>query len=101
MFRAREPHEVGFVEHDGVRLHPFGQNNHVRHRLDRYRAGRKTDLEAATPGVIAESIATEIGREVNYRDVENRCARRAVVRLAEIHIERLQLTRGGLPWPQI
>ena len=40
----------------------FEQNFHVRHRLERYGAGRRMDYETATPTVIAEAIATEIGR---------------------------------------
>jgi predicted glycosyltransferase len=64
--------------------HHFEQNYHVAYRLDRYRAGRKMDFETATPDVIAEAIAAEIGREVAYRDVENDGARRAAGRLAEM-----------------
>ena len=50
--------------------HHFEQNFHVRHRLGRYGAGRAMDFETATPEVIAEAIAEEIGREVDYRPVE-------------------------------
>ena len=50
--------------------HHFEQNFHVRHRLGRYGAGRAMDFEMATPEVIAEAIAEEIGREVDYRPVE-------------------------------
>jgi UDP-N-acetylglucosamine:LPS N-acetylglucosamine transferase len=64
--------------------HHFEQNFHVAHRLDRYGAGRKMDFETATPEVIAEAIAAEIGREVAYRNVENDGARRAAARLAEM-----------------
>jgi pimeloyl-ACP methyl ester carboxylesterase/predicted glycosyltransferase len=64
--------------------HHFEQNYHVAHRLDRYGAGRKMDFETATPEVIAEAIAAEIGREVDYRDVENGGAYRAAARLAEM-----------------
>ena len=48
--------------------HHFEQNFHVRHRLDRYGAGRRMDFDASTPEVIAGAIANEIGREVSYRD---------------------------------
>ena len=41
-------------------------------------------FETATPEVIAQAIAAEIGREVDYRDVENDGARRAAARLAEM-----------------
>ena len=50
--------------------HHFEQTFHVPHRLDRYRAGRRMDIATATPGVIAAAIADEIGRPVDYRDVE-------------------------------
>ena len=50
--------------------HHFEQNFHVRHRLERYGAGRRMDFDESTPEVIAEAIAEEIGREVDYRPVE-------------------------------
>src|SRR5919108_654003 len=50
--------------------HHFEQNFHVRHRLERYGAGRCLTFEAATPEVIAEAIGEGIGREVDYRPVE-------------------------------
>jgi hypothetical protein len=37
-----------------------------------------------TPEAIAEAIASEIGRTVDYRDVETDGARRAAARLAEM-----------------
>ena len=49
--------------------HHFEQNLHVRHRLDRYRAGRCMDYQTAEPADIAAAIATEIGRTVDYRPV--------------------------------
>ena len=64
--------------------HHFEQNYHVVHRLERYRAGRRMDFETATPEVIADAIAAEISREVDYRDVERDGARRAASRLAEL-----------------
>jgi hypothetical protein len=42
------------------------------------------DFAQATPEVIAEAIAGEIGRTVDYRDVETDGARRAAARLAEM-----------------
>jgi len=62
----------------------FEQQFHVRHRLDRYGAGRRMDFDASTPDVIADAIAAEIGREVGYRDVETDGAARAAARLAEL-----------------
>src|SRR5205085_12550490 len=44
--------------------HHFEQNFHVRHRLQRYRAGRCMDFETSSPEVIADAIGAEIGREV-------------------------------------
>ena len=52
--------------------HHFEQNFHVRHRLERYGAGRRMDFDESPPELIAAAIAEEIGRDVNYRDVEGR-----------------------------
>ena len=64
--------------------HHFEQNFHVRHRLDRYRAGRCMDFELDGPGEIAAAIAEEIGREVDYRPVETGGAARAAAQIAEL-----------------
>ena len=64
--------------------HHFEQNFHVRHRLDRYHAGRCMDFEQETPEVIAAAIAEELGRKVVYRDVESDGAARAAARIAEL-----------------
>ncbi|HUP31479.1 MAG TPA: alpha/beta fold hydrolase [Gaiellaceae bacterium] len=64
--------------------HHFEQSLHVRHRLDRYRAGRCMDFDAETPETIAAAIAEEIGREVDYRPVETDGAVRAAARIAEL-----------------
>jgi pimeloyl-ACP methyl ester carboxylesterase/predicted glycosyltransferase len=64
--------------------HHFEQNVHVRYRLERYRAGRCMDIDASPPEVIAQAIAAEIGREVDYRAVESDGARRAAESLAEL-----------------
>src|SRR6187431_2405474 len=40
----------------------FEQNRHVRHRLDRYGAGRYMEYATSPPEVIAEAIADEIDR---------------------------------------
>jgi Glycosyltransferase family 28 C-terminal domain len=68
--------------------HHFEQNFHVRHRLQRYGAGRFMDFDASTPEVIAAAIAAaiaeEIGRPVCYRDVETDGAARAAARIAEL-----------------
>ncbi|HEX6713705.1 MAG TPA: glycosyltransferase, partial [Thermoleophilaceae bacterium] len=64
--------------------HHFEQNFHVRHRLDRYGAGRCMDFERDGPSEIAEAIATEIGRDVDYRPVETDGAARAAALIAEL-----------------
>jgi pimeloyl-ACP methyl ester carboxylesterase/predicted glycosyltransferase len=62
----------------------FEQNYHVRHRLDRYRAGRCMDYQTVGPADIAAAIATEIGREVDYRPVATDGAARAASLLASL-----------------
>jgi pimeloyl-ACP methyl ester carboxylesterase/predicted glycosyltransferase len=64
--------------------HHFEQNFHVRHRLERYRAGRCMDFELDGPAEIAAAIAAEIGREVDYRPVETDGAARAAKLIAEL-----------------
>jgi pimeloyl-ACP methyl ester carboxylesterase/predicted glycosyltransferase len=64
--------------------HHFEQRMHVAHRLDRYGAGRRMDFDTAEPDVIAGAIAEEIGRRVDYREVETDGARRAAEKLAEL-----------------
>ena len=64
--------------------HHFEQNFHVRHRLNRYGAGRCMDFESATPELIADAVAAEIGREVSYRRVERDGAARAAAQIAEL-----------------
>jgi hypothetical protein len=62
----------------------FEQNRHVRHRLERYGAGRRMDFADTTPEILAEAIAAEIGRPVAYRDVATDGAARAAARIAEL-----------------
>ena len=57
----------------------------VAHRLDRYRAGRRMDFDSAGPDAIAQAIAEEIDRPVDYRPVETDAA----ARVAAIMSERL------------
>ena len=64
--------------------HHFEQNFHVRHRLERYRAGRMMDFDRDGPQEIAAAIATELGREVGYRPVESDGAARAAALIAEM-----------------
>jgi predicted glycosyltransferase len=62
----------------------FEQNRHVRHRLDRYGAGRFMDYDASPPEVIADAIAAELGRPVDYRPVESDGAARAAALIAPL-----------------
>jgi pimeloyl-ACP methyl ester carboxylesterase/predicted glycosyltransferase len=64
--------------------HHFEQNFHVRHRLERYGAGRRMDFDDSPPERIAAAIAEEVGRDVDYRDVELDGAARVARRLAEL-----------------
>jgi pimeloyl-ACP methyl ester carboxylesterase/predicted glycosyltransferase len=64
--------------------HHFEQNLHVRHRLQRYRAGRYMDYDNASPDQIATAIATEIGRNVSYQPVATDGAARAATMLADL-----------------
>jgi UDP:flavonoid glycosyltransferase YjiC (YdhE family) len=62
----------------------FEQNRHVRHRLERYGAGRRMDYDASPPEVIAEAIAAEIDRQIDYRPVETDGAARAAALIAPL-----------------
>ena len=64
--------------------HHFEQNLHVRHRLERYRAGRYMDYDNADPEQIAAAIAAEIGRNVDYHPVATDGAARAAAMLADL-----------------
>jgi pimeloyl-ACP methyl ester carboxylesterase len=64
--------------------HHFEQNFHVRHRLERYRAGRVMDFALDGPHEIAEAIAAEIGRDVDYAPVQHDGAERAAALIAEL-----------------
>jgi predicted glycosyltransferase len=62
----------------------FEQNRHVRHRLDRYGAGRFMDYDASPPEVIAAAIAEEIDRPVTSLPVERDGAARAAAMIGEL-----------------
>jgi pimeloyl-ACP methyl ester carboxylesterase/predicted glycosyltransferase len=64
--------------------HHFEQNFHVRHRLERYGAGRHMDYEVSTPEVIAAALAEELGKAVSSKPVESDGAARAASRIAEL-----------------
>jgi predicted glycosyltransferase len=62
----------------------FEQNRHVRHRLNRYGAGRYMAFDESPPEVIAEAIADEIDRPVTSKPVERDGAARAAELIAEL-----------------
>jgi pimeloyl-ACP methyl ester carboxylesterase/predicted glycosyltransferase len=65
--------------------HHFEQNFHVRHRLERYGAGRCLDYaEAADPDGLADAILKEVDHEACYRPVESDGAAVAGRMLAEL-----------------
>jgi hypothetical protein len=62
----------------------FEQNRHVRHRLNRYGAGRYMDYAVSPPEVIAKAIAEEIDRTVDWQPVERDGAARAAALIAPL-----------------
>jgi predicted glycosyltransferase len=62
----------------------FEQNLHVRHRLERYRVGRRMDYRDSPPDAIAAAIAQEINRPVDYRPVGTDGATHAAQLIAEL-----------------
>jgi pimeloyl-ACP methyl ester carboxylesterase/predicted glycosyltransferase len=64
--------------------HHFEQNLHVRHRLDRYRAGHRMSFGDSPPEEIAAAIGREIGRAVDYRPVATDGAARAAALIADL-----------------
>jgi predicted glycosyltransferase len=65
--------------------HHFEQNTHVRHRLERYRAGRRLDYDAACdPEALADAIVGALASPVDYRPVESDGAARAAALIADV-----------------
>ncbi len=64
--------------------HHFEQSFHVPHRLRNYRAGRRMDFTGVDPDAVADAIAADIGRAVDYRPVETDGAARAAQLVAEL-----------------
>ncbi len=64
--------------------HHFEQTFHVRHRLDRYRAGRCLPYDELDPDALAAAIIEELGRPLDYLPVESGGAARAAALLAEL-----------------
>ncbi len=65
--------------------HHFEQQVHVPHRLAQYGAGRRIEYaQARDPEWLAEVIAVEVGRPVDYRPVETDGAAKTAALLAEL-----------------
>jgi UDP-N-acetylglucosamine:LPS N-acetylglucosamine transferase len=64
--------------------HHFEQNLHVRHRLDRYRAGRCPAYDELDPDAVAVAVVEELERPINYLPVETDGAARAAASIAEL-----------------
>jgi pimeloyl-ACP methyl ester carboxylesterase/predicted glycosyltransferase len=62
----------------------FEQQRHVRHRLDRYQAGRCMEFGQSDPDDIAAAIVEEISRPVDYLPVATDGAARAAALIAEL-----------------
>jgi predicted glycosyltransferase len=62
----------------------FEQNRHVRHRLERYGAGRCMDFRTSDPDAIAAAMADELDRPIAYRPVDPDGARRAAELIAPL-----------------
>jgi len=64
--------------------HHFEQRRHVRHRLERYGAGRRMEFEAVDPDAIATAMAETLDAPVAYRPVAADGARRAAELIAPL-----------------
>ena len=64
--------------------HHFEQTFHVRHRLDRYGAGRCMDYATSDPDLLAAAVGDHIGEAVAYREVETEGAAQAARLIAEL-----------------
>jgi hypothetical protein len=64
--------------------HHFEQNFHVAHRLDRRGAARRMNFATSDLDTIAQAIAAEAGRTVDYRPVVTDGAARAASLIAEL-----------------
>ena len=82
--------EIGAKPHvlDAGNVHRVGDRppdrRHVRHRLNRYGAGRYMDYAVSPPELIAQAIATEIDRAVDWQPVERHGAARAAALIAPL-----------------
>jgi UDP:flavonoid glycosyltransferase YjiC (YdhE family) len=64
--------------------HHFEQQVHVRHRLDRHRAGRAMEYDTADPDTLADALVDALSRPPDYLPVPVDGAARAAALLAEV-----------------
>jgi pimeloyl-ACP methyl ester carboxylesterase/predicted glycosyltransferase len=64
--------------------HHFEQQVHVRHRLERHGAGRAMDYATADPDTIADALAEELARDLDYVAVPSDGAVKAARLLGEL-----------------
>ncbi|MGB0100003.1 MAG: alpha/beta fold hydrolase [Nocardioides sp.] len=64
--------------------HHFEQQVHVRHRLERHRAGRAMDYATADPETIADALVEQLRAATDYVPVPTNGAARAAQLLAEL-----------------
>jgi pimeloyl-ACP methyl ester carboxylesterase/predicted glycosyltransferase len=64
--------------------HHFEQNLHVHHRLSRYRAGRRMDIDATRPDALGVAIADALEDDTAYEPVPTDGAARAAGLIAEL-----------------
>jgi pimeloyl-ACP methyl ester carboxylesterase len=62
----------------------FEQTFHVHHRLQAHRGGHRMDFGDAEPDALAEAVASQISRPVDYRPVERDGASRAAAAIASL-----------------
>ena len=64
--------------------HHFEQQVHVRHRLERHRAGRALDYDDLEPDAVAEALAERLAAPVDYRPVPTDGAARVATAVLEL-----------------
>ncbi len=64
--------------------HHFEQQVHVRHRLERHRAGRALDYDALEPDGVAEALCERLAAPVDYREVPTDAAARVAASVLEL-----------------
>ncbi len=64
--------------------HHFEQQVHVRHRLERHRAGRAMDYRVADPDLIATELVAALAAPTDYLDVPSDGAARAAELVTEL-----------------